>query len=501
MAETKARKPRTVRPKAEDVAVETSEETANSDVQTEAVEEPLESEDTKTETKGSEEEVAAEEDIKETGTEEAEKDQPEVEPEVEPEAQPAEESSDTEKEVSEEESEDAFEDTGDSEADSEEDEDIVLSETESEENAPEQRDRDEIAKEEENELQEAVHKAEEAAKSHKKHMDLYERKLETASRSAKRSLYEDSDVIPLKDKVSFSSDGDRKRQDMLELIDSQKSKKVLTGTVVAMVMTGKIPCAMVKFGEFYRVIIPYDWFVIEREYDKKILAEMMPSDQLSQKRFMINQRIFSEVDFIVHSIDEENEVIVGNRVQAMQKKMRNWYLGRSPKTKEYLLEAGKCVEARVVFSTSDYVTIEVFGKEARLTAEDLSWRFIPDISAEFKVGSTVPVLITALEREKVDKKTYNIRAKYSVKLARPDNRLVYFNKYPVNAMVSGIVVGVNEYGIFTRIEDINGGMDILCQFSDYEDEIPPVNTKVLVQIMQKNEERMRIFGRIVKKLG
>lgn len=390
--------------------------------------------------------------------------------------------------------------TSEEQAVAEEDEETTVTEEE-EENAPKQRDAKAVKKEKENELQEAADKTEKADINHQKNMDLYVRKLETASRAAKRTLYEDDEVIPLKDKVSYESDGERKRQDMLELIDSQKSKKILTGKVVAMVMEGKMPCAMVKFGEYYRVLIPYDWFVVEREHDKKRLAEMKPSEQVDQKRFMINQRILSEVDFIVHSIDEENEIIVANRVQAMQKKMSNWYLGRSPRTGEYLLSEGKRAEARVVFSTSDYVTIEVFGKEARLTAEDLSWRYIPDISTEFRVGSTVPVCITELRREKTTEKTTTIHTKFSVKLAKPDTRMVYFNKYPINTVVSGVVVGVNEYGIFTRIEDTDGGMDILCQFSDYDDEIPPVGSQVLVYILQKNEEKLRIFGRIVKKLS
>lgn len=383
---------------------------------------------------------------------------------------------------------------------SEEDDNEVVTEDEIEEsNAPEQRDQEAIAKEEEKEREEATKKTEAAQKNHLQNMDLYTREFSAASRAVKKMLYQDSEVIPLKDKVSYTSEGEKKRIDMLELIDSQKSKKILTGKVVAMVMQGKIPCAIVKFGEYYRVLIPYEFFVVEREHDKKLLASMKPSEQLDQKRFMINQRITSEVDFIVNRIDEENEVIIGNRVQAMQKKFRNWYLGTSPRTGEYLLSEGKVVEGRVVFSTSDYATIEVFGKEVRLTAEDLSWRYIPDISAEFEVGQTVPVCITALEREKIGK-AVNVKTKFSVKLAKPDNRMVYFNKYPINTVVSGVVSGVNEYGIFTRIEDEDGGMDILCQFSDHDDEIPPVGSKVLIYILQKNEEKLRIFGRIVKRL-
>lgn len=381
-----------------------------------------------------------------------------------------------------------------------EEDEIVPEDDVDEQNAPVQRDEVAIEQEKEKERDEAAQKTEQAQKNHIKNMDLYSREFSAASRAAKKTLYQDTEVIPLKDKVSYTSDGERKRTDMLELIDSQKSKKILTGKVVAMVMQGKIPCAIVKFGEYYRVLIPYEFFVVEREFDKKRLESMKPSEQLDQKRFMINQRITSEVDFIVNRIDEENEVIIGNRVQAMQKKFKNWYLGTSPRTGEYLLNEGKIVEGRVVFSTSDYATIEVFGKEVRLTAEDLSWRYIPDISAEFEVGQTVPVCITKLEREKVGK-AVNVKTKFSVKMAKPDNRLVYFNKYPLNTVISAVVSGVNEYGIFTRIEDEDGEMDILCQFSDHDDKIPPVGSKVLVYILQKNEEKLRIFGRIVKKLS
>lgn len=116
---------------------------------------------------------------------------------------------------------------------SEEDDNEVLTEDEIEEsNAPEQRDQEAIAKEEEKEREEATRKTEAAQKNHLQNMDLYTREFSAASRAAKKMLYQDSEVIPLKDKVSYTSEGEKKRIDMLELIDSQKSKRFLTGEVV-----------------------------------------------------------------------------------------------------------------------------------------------------------------------------------------------------------------------------------------------------------------------------
>ena len=220
-------------------------------------------------------------------------------------------------------------------------------------------------------------------------------------------------------------------------------------------------------------------------------------------RLLMNHRIMSEVDFIVRGIDEEALTAVGDRLAAMHHMMEAYYFGKD-RTGKWLINKGDLYEGRIVSTSVSNLIVEVRGMEFKVKPEDISYSRIPDVSQEYRVGETVPVRFTAVERERVKKGSYRITAKVSIKAASEDPRERYYNMYSRGTLVSAYVAALEPFGIFCRLEDKFGKMDVLCKFDksnkDEYRELPHIGDTVVLQITDKyhnEEEGYRMLGKII----
>ena len=329
-----------------------------------------------------------------------------------------------------------------------------------------------------------------------------------ASKKMRKVLYSESDIIPLGDKLQFQSEGALRKEKYVEIMSSLRSHNVLTGKIYSTKTIDGMICAVVSYGPF-DVLLPQELFLTEKD---KRLIEQEKDEVAKDKRArrLVNERIGSEVDFIIKKVDEESGIAIGDRISAMTVRQKAWFFS-TDRNGDYLIKVGTKVEARVVSANTNSVTVEFGGLEFKLRQNDIAYTRIASVQEEYPVGTTVPIMIMAIERQRVDKKI-TLKVLVSMKEALPDTREREFNRYNKNDLVRATVTGIESFGIFARLGGKDGKQDILCAFPDipkYSTDtsvLPNLNDDVLVKILHKDEEDedgnkvYRISGVIIRNL-
>lgn len=331
-----------------------------------------------------------------------------------------------------------------------------------------------------------------------------------ASRDEKKEIYSDQGIIPLADELQFKSEGQKRRDDYITLVGSKRSHSTLTGTIYSISTHGGRICAVIKYGSF-TVLIPSEKLLGPRE-EKAIAEQTEEGEKTRMRRRFATQRIGSQVDFVVEAIDEMEMVAIGDRKEAMEIKKQAWYLSND-QSGEPALKKGTKAEARVVVASRNMLFVEVFGIEYVLREHDIAYVQIPNVAAEYPVGSTVPVIFTKLERERTEAGIV-VHAQVSIKEAMTDPRKREFDMIQPKDVLAATVTGAVEGGIIVRLGGMGGKQDAMCQYqkktrtngysSDYE--VPPIGRNVIVKIRKKEEfdskknPIYRVYGDIIRVL-
>lgn len=331
-----------------------------------------------------------------------------------------------------------------------------------------------------------------------------------ASRNEKREIYSDQGIIPLADELQFKSEGQKRHDDYITLVGSKRSHSALTGVIYSISTHGGHICAVIKYGSF-TVLIPSEKLLGPRE-EKAIAEQKDDGEKTRMRRRFATQRIGSQVDFVVDAIDEMEMIAIGDRKEAMDIKKQAWYLSND-QNNEPILKKGTKVEARVVVASRNMLFVEVFGIEYVLREHDIAYVQIPNVAAEYPVGSTVPVVFTKLERERTEAGIV-IHAQVSIKEAMTDPRKREFDMVQPKDVLAATVTGAVEGGIIVRLGGMTGKQDAMCQYqkktrangysSDYE--VPPIGRNVIVKIRKKEEfdskqnPIYRVYGDIIRVL-
>lgn len=150
-----------------------------------------------------------------------------------------------------------------------------------------------------------------------------------------------SAVLAIDEHLSVETDADKARNDLLDLLESQKTGRILSGTIQGIERpepTGEAR-AVLYHGDF-KVLIPATQ-AVEPPDD---FRGRLPEDVL---HYMLTKRLGAEIDYIVKGIDPKAGVAVGSRLEAMTQKRRQYYFG-TDRDGNNLLYSGVCAEARVV---------------------------------------------------------------------------------------------------------------------------------------------------------
>lgn len=269
----------------------------------------------------------------------------------------------------------------------------------------------------------------------------------------------------------------RRRQDIIDLSESMKSRRVITGTIAGIERMDESPdlaYAVVYHGAF-KVIIP--------------ASEMFEFDEDSADNYRgatLSRRLGAEIDYVVKGIETDTGVAAGSRLEAMRQRRREYYLD-TDRNGHHQLEAGDIAEARVVSVIRPGAFVELFGIEQFIPLEELSYLRWVDATPHFRVGDRV--LVKILELDRSDRN--NISLKLSVKQAGEDAFKQAISRFKVGNIYVGNVTMITAVGVFVSFENVS----CLCQFPKRKR--PAIGSPVTVRILGADLERLRLWGAIV----
>lgn len=288
-------------------------------------------------------------------------------------------------------------------------------------------------------------------------------------------------IISIDGKLKVETAEEKKRNTIITLNESAKSGKILTGQISGVERLGKKgPAIAVIYMNDYKIMIPASECIdIPPAGDK---------DAQQYELYLLSKRLGSEVDFVVKCIEEDNEIAVASRMEAMLKKRKEFLL-ETDKNGQYIVYEGSVVEARIVCTTRAGIIVEIFGAECYIPCRELSYQRIQDATQDFFVGDRILVKILSIDRQ-TDTEIVNIEASVKQANENPYDKAMKF--YNEGDKYIGTVSMIDENGVFVAL---NGGIDVLCKYPDRGPR-PPRGVTVTVRITVKNEEEKRLFGLI-----
>lgn len=288
-------------------------------------------------------------------------------------------------------------------------------------------------------------------------------------------------VVPIDERLTVETEADKAKNDLLDLLESQKTGRILTGTIQGVERPEDNPSrslAVIYHGIF-KVIIPAEE-AVEPPSDYR---GRLPEDVL---HYMLTKRLGAEVDYIIKGIDPKSDLAVGSRLEAMQAKRKQYYLG-TDRDGNNLLYSGVCAEARIVSVIRAGIFVDLFGLEIYIPLRELSYQRMMDASAHFQPGQRI--LVKVLEVDRSDRNQIKVMA--SVKQAGENPYETALRRYSVGNRYVGTVSMVDTNGVFVALD---GGIDCLCSYPKRGR--PPRGARVTVRILGINHDSNRIWGAI-----
>ena len=287
-------------------------------------------------------------------------------------------------------------------------------------------------------------------------------------------------IISIDDRPTVETDAEKAKNDLLDLLESMKTGKILTGTIQGVErpdQSGEAR-AVVYHGDF-KVMIPASQAVDPPDD----FRGRLPDDVL---HYMITKRLGAEVDYIVKGVDPQSGIAAASRLEAMAAKRRQYYFG-TDRDGNNLLYSEICAEARVVSVIRAGIFVDLFGVESYIPLRELSYQRLMDAAGQFQPGQRI--LVKILEIDRKDRAHILIRA--SVKQASENPYEKALRRYAVGDRYVGTVSMVDTNGVFVALD---GGIDCLCSYPKRGR--PPKGARVTVRILGINHESNRIWGAI-----
>lgn len=288
-------------------------------------------------------------------------------------------------------------------------------------------------------------------------------------------------VLSIDERLTVETEADKAKNDLLDLLESQKTGRILTGTIQGVERPEDNPSrslAVIYHGEF-KIIIPAEE-AVEPPADYR---GRLPEDVL---HYMLTKRLGAEVDYIVKGIDPKAGLAVGSRLEAMRAKRRQYYFG-TDRDGNNLLYSGVCAEVRIVSVIRAGIFVDLFGLEIYIPLRELSYQRWMDAAAHFQPGQRILVKVLEVDRSNRNQ----LKAVASVKQAGENPYEKALRRYSVGNRYVGTVSMVDVNGVFVALD---GGIDCLCSYPKRGR--PPRGSRVTVRILGINHDSNRIWGAI-----
>ena len=299
---------------------------------------------------------------------------------------------------------------------------------------------------------------------------------ESAQKKKPRPIRVIQEIVSIDDVRTVETDEDREKNDLLDLTESLKAGRILTGTVHGVERTANDAVAVIYHGA-YKVIIP-TMEAINKPED----YHGIPEAEVHQ--YLLTRRLGAEFDYIVKGIDTKAKIAVASRLEAMKVK-RKWHYFDIEREEGRFLYEGVIAEARVVSAIRTGIFVDLFGVEVFIPIKELSYQRMMDASQYFHSGQRVLVKVLTLDRR--DKNNIQVTASVKQTSENPCDKAI--RKYSVGNKYVGTVTMIDTNGVFVSLD---GGIDCLCSYPKRGR--PPRGSRATVLILGKNMEANRIWG-------
>lgn len=153
------------------------------------------------------------------------------------------------------------------------------------------------------------------------------------------------------------------------------------------------------------------------------------------------------------------------------------------------LNLNDTVKGEVKRFTSFGAFVDVNGVDGLLHLSQISWNHVNKIEDELKIGQIVDVKIIGLDKE-------NKKLSLSMKELMPKPWDNVAEKYPVDSIVLGKVVRLNDFGAFVELEPGVDGLVHISKIShtriNHPKEVLTIGEEVKAKILSVDEEKKRI---------
>lgn len=300
-------------------------------------------------------------------------------------------------------------------------------------------------------------------------------------RVRQRSAARPAPVLSIDAGRTVETEADKARNDLLDLVESQKTGRILTDTLqgVERAVNPKTSSMAVIYHGAFKVIIPAEG------------AVSLPEDTRGRSpdelyHYMLTKRLGAEVDYIVKGIDQQSNLAVGSRLDVMAAKRKEYYFG-TDRDGNHRIYSSVCAEARIVSVIRAGIFVDLFGLETYIPLRELSYQRWMDAGLYFQPGQRVLVKVLEVERGGRD----SVQVLVSVKQAGENPYEKALRMYSVDSCYVGTVSMVDVNGVFVALD---GGIDCLCSYPKRGR--PPRGARVTVRILGINHESNRIWGAI-----
>jgi len=288
-------------------------------------------------------------------------------------------------------------------------------------------------------------------------------------------------ILSIDEQRSVQTTEDRTLDDLLDLAESLKGRKILTGTIQGVERSEDNPnlsFAVIYHGEL-KVIIPAE----ETVDPPADFRDRSPGDVM---HYLITKRLGAEIDYIVKGVDPDSGLAMASRLEAMAARRRDYYYGQDRNGNNLIYE-GSLAEARVVSVIRAGIFVDLFGVETYIPLRELSYQRLLDAASQYQAGQRVLVKVLQLDRS--DRNHIQVTA--SVKQAADNPYEKALRRYNIGNRYVGTVSMVDTNGVFVSLD---GGIDCLCSYPKRGR--PPRGSRVTVRILGINNESNRIWGAI-----
>ena len=272
-----------------------------------------------------------------------------------------------------------------------------------------------------------------------------------------------------------------------ELVTTYRAKRLVPVMISGIERTQLEGNVVVTYYKNQRILVPITEMMINLDEDR------YPGISLTERLDRIcNTMLGAEIDVIIKGMDKKSASIVASRKDAMLKKREKFYL--TPMSDGLAqVRKGRIIEARIIGVTQMVARIEIFGVETTLSASQLSWDWLSDVSEKFHVGDLINVLITDITGDSVD----NIKIAVDVKSITKNMSMENLSKCTVQGKYVGEVTNVKNGIVYLRLKI---GVNAIAH-TNYDKRTPGKGDMVSFVITRINQDYGNVSGiisRIIK---